>query len=164
MQRQLYIEQLDHQAFLPFGDVIESRGTPSVVINRGMCDRYSDLASLDFIEGGRAGISVFHGQPYELPLQLDYVERHPLGSQAFLPMSEDPFLVVVAEDNAGIPGKPRVFISQAGQGVNYHRGVWHGVLTPLKRAAMFAVIDRIGEGDNLAEYWFEEPYHIEASR
>lgn len=160
MTQQLRIRPLDKVTFAPFGDVIERQDEPSLLINRGMCERYSDLATLDFDEQGRAGISVFHGRPYTLPLQLEYVERHPLGSQAFLPLSEDPFLVIVAADNNNVPGVPQAFLTCAGQGVNYHRGVWHGVLTPLKRAALFAVIDRIGEGDNLEEYWFEQPYVI----
>lgn len=160
MTREICIEPLEAGTFAPFGDVIEMQNEPTVVINRGMCDRYSDLASLDFADNGRAGISLFHGRPYTLPLTLDYVERHPIGSQAFLPMSADPFLIVVAEDEEDVPLKPRAFISTPGQGVNYHRGTWHGVLTPLERPAVFTVIDRIGEGENLEEYWFDEPYVV----
>jgi ureidoglycolate lyase len=159
--REVFIEPLTAEAFAPFGEVIEARGAPTVMINRGMCGRFSDLAALDFA-GGRAGISVFEGRPYPLPLTLEMMERHPLGSQAFLPMSEDPFLVIVAEDADGAPGAPRAFLTRAGQGVNYRRGVWHGVLTPLGRKALFAVVDRIGAGGNLEEHWFEEAYTIRA--
>ncbi len=88
------------------------------------------------------------------------MERHPLGSQAFLPMSLQPFLVIVAPDAGGRPGAPVAFLTGPGQGVNYHRGTWHGVLTPLHAPGLFAVVDRIGEGSNLEEYWFEEPYEI----
>jgi len=141
--------------------VIEAQGAPTVMINRGNCARYSDLAALEFAgEAGRAGISLFEGQPYALPLTLDMMERHPLGSQAFLPMSSDPFLVIVAPDAGGRPGKPLAFLSATGQGVNYRRNVWHGVLTPLGRAGTFAVVDRIGSGDNLEEYWFDSPWRV----
>jgi len=160
MNNEIAVELLEARSFAPFGDIIEVQDVPTVIINRGNCKRYSDLASLDFAEQGTAGISVFCGQPYDFPLQLDYVERHPLGSQAFLPMSVDPFLVIVAPDNNDIPGRPRAFLTRSGQGVNYHRGVWHGVLTPLRREALFAVVDRVGQGDNLEEFWIDEPYFV----
>lgn len=160
MTRTIAIEQLTATAFAPYGDVIEAVGTPSKIINRGMCGRFNDLARLDFGPGGRAGISMFEGKPYALPLTLDMVERHPLASQAFLPLSRDPFLVVVARDSSGRPVEPRAFVTAPGQGVNYHRGTWHGVLTPLTGPALFAVVDRIGDGDNLEEHWFAEPFTI----
>jgi len=88
------------------------------------------------------------------------VERHPEGSQAFLPLSEMPFVVVVASDENGKPGHPIAFITAPGQGVNYHRNTWHGVLTPLHDPGLFAVVDRIGTGPNLQEHWFEVPFVI----
>jgi ureidoglycolate lyase len=151
----LTIEPLTAEAFAPWGDVIEAKGA-SFPINGGMCDRFHDLARMEFTgDGGRAGISVGWGRPYPLPLAFDLVERHPLGSQAFVPMTEDPFLVIVAPDEGGRPGRPRVFISAPGQGVNYLRNVWHGVLTPLGRAAPFLIVDRIGPGVNLEEHRYE---------
>ncbi len=159
MSREVIIRPLDAEAFAPFGEVIEARGVPSAMINQGKCARFTDLAALDFADG-RAGISVFEGQSYALPLALTMMERHPLGSQAFLPLSDDPFLVIVAPDQEGVPGVPQAFLTMPGQGVNYRRNVWHGVLTPLERAGRFAVIDRIGEGNNLEEYWFEQPWRV----
>jgi ureidoglycolate lyase len=88
------------------------------------------------------------------------MERHPLGSQAFLPLSLDPFLVTVAEDDGGRPARPRAFLTTPGQGINLRRGVWHGVLTPLREPGLFAVIDRIGEGDNLEEHWFQRAFCV----
>ncbi len=160
MTHRVAIEPLTEAEFAPFGDVLEISGDPTAMINQGNCARHSDLAKIDILEG-RAGISLFHGQPYALPLELQMMERHPLGSQAFLPMSQDPFLVIVAEDDAGTPARPKAFVTRSGQGVNYHRNTWHGVLTPLERAGLFAVIDRIGDGSNLEEHWFGEPYLIE---
>lgn len=160
MSRRIATEPLTAEAFAPFGDVLEASGEPDRLINRGLCGRWHDRAQLDFAEG-RAGISLFKAEPRALPYRLEMVERHPDGSQAFLPMSEHPFLVIVAEDDSGQPHRPRAFLTRAGQGVNFHRGVWHGVLTPLSQPGLFAVIDRIGDGPNLEEHWFAEPYSIE---
>ena len=76
-------------------------------------------------------------------------------------MSADPFLVVVASDNGGKPTDPKAFITAPGQAINFHRGTWHGVLTPLSKPGLFAVVDRIGEGANLQEHWFDQGYIIE---
>lgn len=153
------IEPISAEAFAPFGTVIEIAGHDAEIINRGMCERFDDLVPLD-VSDGRAGISLFKAEIRELPLELDMVERHPLGCQAFVPMSADGFLVVVAPDEGGRPGAPRAFVTEPGQGVHYRRGVWHGVLMPLAGSGLFAVIDRIGAEDNLEEFHFETPHLI----
>ena len=158
----IIIEPMSADAFAPFGDLLEAKGTPDKIINQGLCGRFHDRARMDFSDG-RAGISIFHAEKRDLPLQLDLVERHPDGSQAFVPMSHQPFLVVVAEDQNGIPQNIRAFLTEAGQAINIHRGVWHGVLTPLYDPGLFAVIDRIGEGPNLEEYWLPDEVIIATS-
>jgi len=158
-ERTLPVAVLTAEAFAPYGDVIEARGAPSMMINRGMCGRYNDLAKLDFSDG-RAGISLFDARARHLPYVVDMVERHPAGSQAFIPLSQVRFLVVVADDADGTPAKPKVFATSPGQSINLHRGVWHGVLAPLEAPGQFAVVDRIGDGPNLEEYWFETPYVV----
>ncbi|TMV05503.1 ureidoglycolate lyase [Ruegeria sediminis] len=160
MSATIRIMPLTAAAFAPFGDVIETAGEPDKMINQGLCGRYHDRARLDF-GSGRAGVSLFKAEPRALPLKLDLVERHPEGSQAFIPMSLDPFLVIVAPDDGGLPGVPLAFETEPGQAINFHRGTWHGVLTPLHEPGLFAVIDRIGEGDNLEEFWFDDPYVVE---
>lgn len=152
-------EALTVEKFAPFGDILDTAGAADKIINQGLCGRYHDRAKLDFGPGGRAGISLFDAEPRSLPYTLDMMERHPDGSQAFLPMSLDPFLVIVAEDQDG-PSNPRAFLTGPGQGVNYHRGIWHGVLTPLHPPGLFAVIDRIGQTANLEEHWFETPFEV----
>jgi len=154
-------QALTAEAFAPFGEVLEVAGEPTVLINQGRCARYSDLAKLDFNDG-RAGISIFKSEICTLPCELNMVERHPLGSQAFIPMGGHPFMVVVAEDKNGTPVNPQAFISAKGQAINFHRGTWHGVLTPLHQPGLFAVIDRIGDGTNLEEHYFDTPYQIQA--
>jgi ureidoglycolate lyase len=158
-ERTIPAQPLTAGAFAPFGDVIEAAGE-SYPINAGMCDRFHDRARMEFTDGGRAGISVGYGRPYPLPHAFDLMERHPLGSQAFVPMTGDPFLVVVAPDEGGRPGTPLAFLTRPGQGVNYLRGVWHGVLTPLGRAAPFLIVDRIGGGNNLEEFRYDERWTV----
>lgn len=159
MSREIVIEPMDAAAFAPFGDLLEVAGAPDKIINQGLCGRWHDRAKLDFGDG-RAGISLFQSETRALPYRLEMVERHPLGSQAFIPMSHDPFLVIVAPDAGGTPGTPRAFRAQPGQGINIARNTWHGVLTPLHAPGLFAVIDRIGAGANLEEHWFEQPYTV----
>ena len=153
-------EPLSPEAFQPFGDVLRLGPKPDKIINQGLCGRHHDLAAMDFGPGGRAGISLFDAQPRALPYRLEMVERHPEGSQAFLPMTQSPFLVIVAPDEDGRPGTPRAFLTARGEGVNYARGTWHGVLTPLAAPGLFAVVDRIGTTANLEEHWFAAPYLI----
>lgn len=147
-------------AFAPFGDVIELSGAPDKIINQGMCGRYNDLAVLDFAEG-RAGLSVFDAKARHLPLVVDMVERHPEGSQAFIPISGAQFLIVVADDDDGVPVNLRAFVTEREQSVNFHRGIWHGVLAPLDVAGRFVIVDRIGVGNNLEEYWLDDPCIVE---
>jgi ureidoglycolate lyase len=153
-------EPLATAAFAAFGDVLETVGEPDKIINQGLCRRWHGLARLD-VTVGRVGLSLFKAELRSLPYSLDMIERHPDGSQAFLPMSLNPFLVVVAPDDDDRPGTPQAFLTAPGQGVNYHRGVWHGVLAPLGGSGLFAVIDRIGGGANLEEHWFDQAFSIE---
>ena len=156
------LETLTRQDFAPFGEVLDAAGNPDMIINAGLCERFHDLATLESVgEGARAGLSLFRSRVQSLPCRLSHVERHPLGSQTFVPMSADPFMVVVAPDRAGKPGTPRAFLTRPGQGVNYFRNTWHGILAPLTDNALFAVVDRIGEGNNLEEHFFAEPYLID---
>ncbi|MEO9874900.1 MAG: ureidoglycolate lyase [Anderseniella sp.] len=159
--RRIVLQPLTAASFAPFGDVLEATGEPDKIINAGLCGRFHDLANLDFTgEDARPGISLFRSKARTLPYTLDMVERHPLGSQAFTPMSADPFMVIVAPDEGGTPGTPLAFLTEPGQAVNYHRNTWHGVLTPLVDDALFAVVDRIGAGNNLEEHTFAQPWLV----
>lgn len=154
-------ESLTRAAFARFGDVLAAEGPPDRLINAGRCGRWHDRARLDF-GSGRAGLSIFRAEPRALPYRFDLVERHPDGSQAFVPMTQAPFLVIVAPDEGGQPGRPQAFLTAPGQGVNLLRGTWHGVLTPLALPGLFAVIDRIGPGANLEEYRYFVPWVVSA--
>ncbi|NGM44012.1 ureidoglycolate lyase [Rhodobacter sp. SGA-6-6] len=154
--RQILAAPLTAEAFAPFGEVLEAGGDFRL-INEGLCRRHHDRARLDFGPEGRAGISVFDAEPRALPYSFDLVERHPEGSQAFIPMTAAPFLVIVAADTAS---RPLAFLTNGAQGINLHRGTWHGVLTPLSAPGLFAVVDRIGATPNLEEHRYAEPWTV----
>jgi ureidoglycolate lyase len=158
-KRQISIQPMDAASFASFGDVLTLKSKPDKMINQDMCGRHHDLAKLDFTDG-QAGISLFDAVPRQLPYTLDMMERHPLGSQAFIPLHEHGFLVIVAPDMGGKPGEPLAFLTAPRTGINIYKNTWHGVLTPLQAPGMFAVIDRIGNGANLEEYWLDEEYII----
>lgn len=154
---QIKTQPLTATAFAPFGDVLDAAGDFRL-INDGLCQRFHDRALID-IADGRTGISVFNAQPRSLPYTFDLIERHPLGSQAFIPMTPHPFLVIVA---ISPDDTPKAFLANGSQGINLHRGTWHGVLTPLHAPGLFAVIDRIGEGANLLEHRYATPWVVTA--
>lgn len=149
---------LTAKAFAPFGEVLDATGDFRL-INAGLCRRHHDRAQLDFGPEGRAGISIFKAEARALPYVFDLIERHPDGSQAFVPMTADPFLVIVSP---GPDHPPRAFLTNGAQGINLHRGTWHGVLTPLAAPGLFAVIDRIGQTANLEEFRYPVPWTVRA--
>ena len=145
----LPVEPLEAHAFAPFGDVIEAGGSARHwTINEGFAERFDDLARLDTLrQQGRPVLSVFRALPRALPLQLRLVERHLLGSQAFVPLQSQRFLVVVAAAGpAPTPAGLRCFLAPPGQGVNYAAGTWHHPLIALDAGGDFLVIDRGGPG------------------
>jgi ureidoglycolate lyase len=161
MSLDLVAQPLTKEIFANYGQVIEKAGSESFLINNGNCRRHHALATAEVTgANGQVGISIFASQPYELPLQLSLVERHPLGSQAFYPLGNQDWLVIICDDDNGTPVSPQVFLASADQGINVNRGVWHGVLTPLVEASDFLVVDRVGDGNNLEEFTFYTPYSV----
>ena len=149
-------------AFAPFGQVVENIGKFDFKFNENRADRWHDFLKTDVDEAGRMGVSIAVSRPVTLPYALTMVERHPLGSQAFIPLNEKPFLVIVARDEGGKPASPEVFITNGLQGINYARNAWHGVLSPLDHEQRFMIVDRVeGDGNNLEIFDFEAPFVIE---
>jgi len=143
---------LSAEAFAPFGDVIEIEGRDSRWINDNTCRRFDDLTHIDVLQhGGRPVLSVFEANPRSLPLQIRTLERHPLSSQAFIPLQRGPFLVIVAEDGAAASGHVHAFLSSGLQGVNYRRNTWHHPLIALGEISRFLVVDRGGSEENCEE-------------
>ncbi|MGT2485372.1 ureidoglycolate lyase [Methylobacterium oryzae CBMB20] len=159
--RDIVARPLTAEAFAPFGTVIDAAAAAPRPMNAGMARRFHDLAAVEVVgEGARVVIGLVEAQPYPVPLRLGFVERHPLGAQAFLPLSAAPFLVVVCPDAEGRPGPPQAFVTAPRQGICYARNTWHGVLTPYGQPQDFVVIDRGGPGVNLEEHIFAEPWTV----
>jgi ureidoglycolate lyase len=153
------VRPLTRSDFADFGDVVETTGAAHYPINEGMAERFHDLARIDVGgSGGRVLINVFIGQMRPRPIAIRMVERHPLGTQCFMPLREQNYLVVVAKGEAAPePESLTAFLARGTQGVNYHRNVWHHPLLVLEADSPFLVIDRGGEGSNLEEAYFAEP-------
>jgi ureidoglycolate lyase len=150
--RELRPEPLTAEAFAPFGSVIHaSDEVVKLNINQGHAIRYDRLAEVDVAdEGGVGVISLFRAKPLGA-LVLQTFERHPLGSQSFVPLSGWPYLVAVAPAGAFDAARVRLFSAEGNQGVHYRKGIWHHFLLVLDGESDFLVVDRAGPGDNLEE-------------
>lgn len=154
--RHIAIELLTAEAFAPFGPVIEAAGVAPLIINQGFADRFDDLAPVDVMrEGGAAKISLFTARVRPFPIAIKLMERHPLGSQAFVPMQDRPWLVLVCTDPDDAASY-RCFQASGRQGVSYAPNVWHHPLLVLEDGQFFCIVDRKGPGTNLEEVWRAE--------
>ncbi|MCF5715019.1 MULTISPECIES: ureidoglycolate lyase [Pseudomonas syringae group] len=160
--RKLTIEPLTKEAFAPFGDVIETDGSDHFMINNGSTMRFHRLAEVETAQpDDKAIISIFRAQALQMPLTIGMLERHPLGSQAFIPLLGKPFLIVVAPvGDAPEPELTRAFVTNGRQGINYHRGVWHHPVLTIEKQDDFLVIDRSGSGNNCDEHYFVESQRL----
>lgn len=151
---ELTASALTPEAFAPFGEVIDARTSSAFPINAGRTQRHHDLAKVETLgENARTLINIFVSQPVSLPLTLTFLERHPQGSQAFMPLHGERFIVVVAPPGETIdPARVRAFVTDGRQGVNYAAGTWHAINSVLAREGEFLVVDRDGEGGNCDEY------------
>ena len=143
---------LTKEAFAPYGDVIETDGAKHFGMNDDGMERFYDLANIDIDhqEGGKAVISMTVCNKVDsLPYKMYCIERHPRGSQAFIPMTESPLIVAVAEPSETVDlTKRKAFISNGKQGINYNKNVWHMPTICLDGDQRFIIIDRGGKGDN----------------
>lgn len=150
---------LTKEAFAPFGDVIETEGAHHFSINAGTVKRHHDLAKveIDYADEGRPIISFFEIlEPRTFPFEFDLVERHPKGSQAFIPMFDAPVVLVVALKSDNVTGADlHAFVTNGKQGFNFHAGIWHMPLISEEAGRMFIVVDRAGPGNNCDEIILE---------
>jgi ureidoglycolate lyase len=152
--RALTPEPLTKAAFAPFGDVVETDGALPVEINQGFARRFDALAGIDVTTNGApVNISLFDAMPRPQPIAIRLMERHPLGTQLFMPLQDRPWLVVVCGDPQDIASY-RAFTATGRQGVNYARNVWHHPLLVVGEGERFMVVDRSG-ADNLEEVWLD---------
>ena len=157
--RQITPQPLTKAAFESFGDVIETSGAAPVEINQGFARRFNHLAGVDISADGAVGnISLFEASPRPQPVEIKLMERHPLGSQLFMPLQDRPWLVLVCHD-PHVPDSYRAFTASGRQGVNYARNVWHHPLLVLGDDERFLVIDRLS-ADNLEEVWLDQPLSL----
>jgi ureidoglycolate lyase len=157
----LEILPLTKSAFAPYGDVIEADASTVRLINGGTTERFHALSKPQVI-GAPVPliINIFRSQPRQFPYQVTMMERHPFASQSFSPMSGQPFLIAVSDDEADRPSKPLVFLAQPHQGVNYFANVWHHPLMAIGKVSDFLVVDRDDTAANYEEVFFETPYLI----
>jgi ureidoglycolate lyase len=136
--------------FSKFGDMITTDDITPLEINNGYAKRFDGIANLNTNkDNGKTTISIFSALKRTFPMKIDMMEKHPLGSQAFVPMKETIFLVFVApEGNKPDLNKVESFIVPPGIGVNYNPGIWHFPLISTENMN-FLVVDREGSGDNL---------------
>jgi len=163
--KNLELRPLGEEAFAPFGVVVETRKLRPKIINEGHTHKFADLLPFDCDhEGGRLAVHLYRSRQRQLPLEIGILERHPLGSQAFWPLQDRPYVVVVAPpgpepDEAAI----RAFLASGHQAIQYHRGTWHHYQISLEADCEYLVLDREGPGKNCDEVKLSQPLVIRGS-
>ena len=136
--------------FSKFGDMIGTENIKPIEINNGYANRFDDIAKIDTANNnGETTISIFSAFKRSFPMKIDMMEKHPLGTQAFIPMKETTFLTLVAPEGKKLEmDKIESFVVPKGKGVNYKTGIWHFPLISTEDMD-FLVVDRKGPGENL---------------
>lgn len=146
-------EPLTRSRFALYGDVIDASHDNVSAMNEARFERFDDLCQVD-VAGGGVAVSVTRCRtPTSLPLRVDRVERHPLGSQAFVPMTPCRMVIVVAPPGESVdPGDLRAFVTSGRQGINYHRGTWHMPLIAFEAGQEFLIVDRRADTANCEQH------------
>ncbi len=152
------------EEFAPYGDLIHASPATKTEMNDARFERFLNLASIDVTSsGGRAAISIARCKvPTTFPYAISVVERHPHGSQAFIPLTPFSFVVVVAPAGEKVTATElRAFVTDGTQGVNYHKGVWHMPMIAMQAGQEFLIIDRAPLSDNCDEFILDPPLTLE---
>ena len=151
-------QPLTSERFAPYGEVIEAVADRKAAMNAGRFERFNDLCDVDMNDDGRVAVSIARCRvATELPYRIEMVERHPLGSQAFVPLSRSRMIIVVAPPEESVDAADlRAFVSNGRQGVNYRRGTWHMPLIAFESGQEFLVIDRAAGEANCDEHDLDE--------
>jgi len=149
---------LTRERFAPYGDVIDASQIDSSAMNDARFDRYDDLCTID-VGDGDVAVSVTRSRvATTLPYMINTVERHPLGSQAFVPLSPCKMIVVVAPAAESVDGDDLIAFETNGfQGINYARGTWHMPLIAFESGQRFLILDRAADRPNCDEHTLDEP-------
>jgi ureidoglycolate lyase len=153
------------ERFAPYGDVIHASTAAKAAMNDARFERFHDLAKVDVDSaGGRVAISIARCKTAaKFPYRVDMVERHPLGSQAFIPLAPFSFIVVVGPAAESVDTADlRAFVTNGTQGINYHKGVWHMPMIAMHAGQEFLIVDRAPATDNCEEFILGNPLTLEA--
>ena len=157
-------QALTREAFAPYGDVIEAGPGHTTTMNDGRLERYDDLCRVETDAGGRVAVGIASCvEATVLPHEFDHVERHPLGSQAFVPLGFCRFVLAVAPPGEIVAAADmRAFVTNGQQGINYHRGTWHMPLIAPEQGQRFLIVDRAGDSPNCEERRLDQPLTLAA--
>ncbi len=148
---------LTRDNFSGFGDVLEVNDAERILINEGTTERFHALAKLDVADRQGVGVlSIFRATARPRPIKIAMMERHPLGSQAFFPLANNRWLIVVSAAETPAPDNLKAFRARGDQGVQYAKNIWHHPLLIIEPSQDFLVVDRAGPGDNLEEIRFDD--------
>ena len=150
---------ITRERFAPYGDVVETAEYDRAAMNAARFERFDDLCSVDMGGDGRVAVSIARCRvATSLPYRIDMVERHPLGSQAFIPLTPARMIVVVAPPEESVEAADlQAFVTNGRQGINYHRGTWHMPLIAFEAGQEFLIIDRAADQPNCEEHVLDEP-------
>ena len=154
---------LNKENFSSYGDVLSIENSDSILINEGYAQKHFNLATLDATQnGGKSALHIYVAKQREFPLKINMLEKHPHFSQAFIPRSNKPFLVLVClGDESPDLNTLQAFITNGDQGVHYKRGIWHFPLISIEDDEQFIVLDRTDCGikenkvEECIEYYFD---------
>ena len=155
-------QPLTHERFAPYGDVVEASRVSATAMNEARFERFDDLCDID-LDGGDVAVGIVRCRAATcLPLRVDVIERHPLGSQAFVPLQACRMVVVVAPPGEGVTaGDLRAFVTNGRQGINYRRGTWHMPLIAFRAGHEFLVVDRGGDEANCERHTLDDAVIVE---
>ena len=159
----LRAQPLTRERFAPYGDVIDTARVSAAAMNDQRFERFDDLCTIDFAAGGHTAVSIARCRtPTSLPIRLTMVERHPLGSQAFVPLGRCTLLIVVAPPGESVETSSlQAFVTNGRQGFNYRRGTWHMPLVGFEAGQEYLVIDRGGDEPNCETHDIDDAVLVE---
>ena len=163
MINKIEIESINLDNFSEFGHIIHKDfAFEKILINQSTTIRHHNISDLALNnEDGISAISIFSGSPRSIPIEIKIMEKHPIGSQSFLPVQNIDWLIVVSKEKNDMPDLDamRCFRIQGDVGITYKKNVWHHPLL-VRKNQDFWIVDRIKKDENpsinLKEYHFKE--------